>query len=1176
MEYTGERFMPGVHGSIELEHMHRYLQAAEIASNMVVLDIACGEGYGSDIIARSAQKVIGVDISFEAVSHARQKYSRPNLEFMVGSCSDIPLPTASIDLVVSFETLEHHDQHEQMMVEIKRVLKPTGILIISSPDKYNYSVEPGFKNDHHIKELYAHEFKDLIARHYQRVSYFGQRILYGSGVFPESGLTPIKNYMFENGQAKNSNSDFAPIYWIAIASDAVLPQLSSGVLDQPISESEITHFWRDIMSQKDAHIAELNMQIIERSKAVSMQYEENLMQKDLSIKDLSSQIKQIEEFNNDFLLQKESLISELNSQIEELARRTSEALQREQSLVLELNIQLGQKSDQVAELVSHLQKASEAHLESITQFELEKESDLARIQQLDENFKSESLRIVKLIDEIEELKHQVSSITASNSWKITAPLRQVSMRLRNIKSALIQKILGGYRSLPINQYKRQKIKSLVFSVFGPLFGKWPPYIEWKNSRAVSLSWEAPISVVEEVSDKKIEYVSSVPVANGRFEWEDYLSVKSKIEQIKAAQITGVSISPINIIKIGNESLEEVARKIALPKCSESPVVSIILPVFNNIKFTLECLLSITKYPCPTVSYEVIIADDASTDGTDRILRSIPNIKLVRNDTNLGFLLNCNRALDSVTGKYVLYLNNDVQVTDGWLSALVNTFNTYPKVGAVGPRFIYPSGHLQEAGVTLHPDGTAEMIGLNQAANQDRFSYVRRVDYISGACLLIPTEVVKKIGGFSEEFLPCYCEDSDLCLSIQNAGYFVYYNPNATIVHHLSKTTGATDVDFKMRCIYKNQNTLQNKWGDRIAKSFDPKLIAFYLPQYHPIPENNKWWGTGFTEWTNVSKAKPNFLGHYQPRIPADLGYYDLRLTEVMEQQAQLAERYGVHGFCFYYYWFNGRRLLEKPIEQMLESQKPDFPFCLCWANENWTRRWDGQDQEVLMAQAHSESDDEAVILDLIRYFVDARYIRVDGRPLILVYRVTLFPDFFETSERWRKICREKGIGEIYIAMVESFELVHSNTHPKTFGCDAALEFPPQGLAQQKAPSGKVINPDFAGSVADYRDLAVSYAMRNAPAYTRFKGVTPGWDNTARRVNTSFAFEHASPGAFQAWLEEVIAQTRSQQYGDERLVFINAWNEWAEGAYLEPDRRFGHTYLEAVKNALDAFRFLNKN
>jgi len=318
------------------------------------------------------------------------------------------------------------------------------------------------------------------------------------------------------------------------------------------------------------------------------------------------------------------------------------------------------------------------------------------------------------------------------------------------------------------------------------------------------------------------------------------------------------------------------------------------------------------------------------------------------------------------------------------------------------------------------------------------------------------------------------------------------------------------------------------------------------------------------------------VGHYQPRLPADLGFYDLRLPEVMLQQAELARHYGIHGFCFHYYWFGGKRLLDRPIEQMLATGKPDFPFCLCWANENWTRRWDGLEHEVLMAQSHSPEDDEAVISDLVRFFRDARYIRIDGRPLILVYRVTIFPDFAETAERWRVYCRRQGVGEIYIAMAETFDLVFANKHPATFGCDAAVEFPPHGCTEYNSPAGAIINQKYEGGVADYRDLVVRAATRELPPYTRFMGVVPGWDNTARRQNNGFCFEHSTPGVFQAWLEEAIDQTRVQHFRDERLVFINAWNEWAEGAYLEPDRRFGHTYLEAVKNALDAARLLRKN
>jgi lipopolysaccharide biosynthesis protein len=347
------------------------------------------------------------------------------------------------------------------------------------------------------------------------------------------------------------------------------------------------------------------------------------------------------------------------------------------------------------------------------------------------------------------------------------------------------------------------------------------------------------------------------------------------------------------------------------------------------------------------------------------------------------------------------------------------------------------------------------------------------------------------------------------------------------------------------------------------------MLAFYLPQFHPIPENDAWWGKGFTEWANVANAKPNFVGHYQPRQPADLGYYDLRVPEVMQHQAALAKRYGIDGFCFYYYWFNGKRLLEQPLEHLLGDGAVDMPFCLCWANENWTRRWDGRDSEILMVQNHGDADDLRVIEDLMRYFRSPNYIRVNGKLLLIIYRVTLFPDFKRTASRWRKACREAGVGELHLTMVESFELVHKGALPSEYGCDAAVEFPPQELAEVRQPSGEIINPEFEGQVADYRDLAVRYATRPNPGYCRFRGVSAGWDNTARRQNNSFCFEQATPGAFQAWLEKSVEKTKDELSGDERIIFINAWNEWAEGAYLEPDRRFGHTFLEAVRNARES-------
>lgn len=791
---------------------------------------------------------------------------------------------------------------------------------------------------------------------------------------------------------------------------------------------------------------------------------------------------------------------------------------------------------------------------------------------------SEKKRSAIQLAELNNLRQQLERVISSRSWRLTAPLRRLLTFTYEVPTKLSDQALAAYRTLPITPSQRQKLKNFLFAFFGFAFNRMDAYKRWQEYRHIQTNSPFAAPVAHETLSSSIvsRTIPVLQIANGIWEWNDYSVVKSRISQLKAQQLSQVNPIPLKMIETGNDTFEAVAARIKLPILPEEPDVSIILPVFNNLQLTLECLLSISTYADARVSFEVILTDDASHDETGQVVSRIANLRIVRNDQNLGFLRNCNKALEHARGRYVVYLNNDVQVTKGWLATLHETFITYPNVGAAGPKFVYPSGHLQEAGASFRQDGTGDMVGLNDDPNKPRYNYPRRVDYISGACLMLPADLVRQLGGFSEEFLPCYCEDSDLCLRVQDAGFHVYYNPASTIIHHLSKTTAAFDSDFKVKSISANLVKLQQKWIAHLDRVSSPRIIAFYLPQFHPFPENNRWWGNGFTEWTNVTKAQPNFVGHYQPRLPADLGFYDLRLSEIMQQQANLARRYGIHGFCFYYYWFGGKRLLEQPIEQMLTSGKPDMPFCLCWANENWTRRWDGQDHDILMAQSHSPEDDEAVINDLIRYFRDPRYIRIDGRPMILVYRATLFPDFSATVARWRAVCKQQEIGEIYVAVVESMELTHANIHPSEFGCDAAVEFPPQGMAEQSTPSGEIINSEFAGSVADYRDIAVRYATRDFPGYTRFKGVMPGWDNTARRQNNSFCFEHATPGTFQAWLEEIILQTRQQHCGDERLVFVNAWNEWAEGAYLEPDRRFGHTYLEAVKNATEAAKLLRRN
>ncbi|WP_181902707.1 glycoside hydrolase family 99-like domain-containing protein [Lysobacter soli] len=370
----------------------------------------------------------------------------------------------------------------------------------------------------------------------------------------------------------------------------------------------------------------------------------------------------------------------------------------------------------------------------------------------------------------------------------------------------------------------------------------------------------------------------------------------------------------------------------------------------------------------------------------------------------------------------------------------------------------------------------------------------------------------------------------------------------------------------LRGLRRNNAALKTAAGQ---KHREVKAIAFYLPQYHPIPENDQWWGPGFTEWRNVTRARPLFRNHYQPRVPSDLGYYDLRLPQVQEAQARLAREHGIHGFCYYYYWFNGRKLLNSPIEQMLINGRPDLPFCVCWANENWTRNWDGQNRHVLLEQDYSLESNRAFIREMIPMMKDPRYIRHHGKPVLLVYRIRVIPNWRETAEMWREECRRAGIGEIHLCAVR-FGLEPLEGPPREFGVDSYVLFPPHEAAREDVRAAQIdLNGSFNGELFSYDAVVEADLARFANGYSWpvHRGAMMGWDNTARRLTDSRIFAGATPGRFRHWLKNIVHQESQFNPDDESLLFINAWNEWAEGTYLEPDERFGDGYLKAVKSVL---------
>jgi ADP-heptose:LPS heptosyltransferase len=353
----------------------------------------------------------------------------------------------------------------------------------------------------------------------------------------------------------------------------------------------------------------------------------------------------------------------------------------------------------------------------------------------------------------------------------------------------------------------------------------------------------------------------------------------------------------------------------------------------------------------------------------------------------------------------------------------------------------------------------------------------------------------------------------------------------------------------------------------------PRVFAFYLPQFHPIPENNYGHRMGFTEWDNVIKAKPLFNGHYQPRIPGELGYYDLRATEVIREQVRLATEHGITGFCFYYYYFHGKRLLYKPIENYIKSDIK-APFFFLWANENWSRRWDGGDNEVIIAQQHSREDDLAFIRDLVEVFSDDRYVKIDGKPILMVYKTHLFPNILETTELWRSEIVKHGFPDLYLVMVDDW--TSDPPHPRELGFDASYEIPtnivPDSVLSNERDSLD-LGEDFKGRIVDYPKFAQLHMSRSLPQYKRFRTVMLPWDNTPRYASRAMVQINNGGDAYKMWLTQALIDTRDRYAPQERIVFLHSWNEWCEGTNIEPDGRYGRRYLEETRDAMVDFRAL---